>query len=170
MCNGESIYGSIQRVNFVCHASINSLMDPYVKWWNELVVSQVFSDNITVKILNTLLFDHGHYSVRSAYRLCVSELIDLSHLRRPGYWSEIWRLKVPPKVKNLVWRMCRSCLPTWVTLHDKGFNVQLTMLIVIPAKKTLPIFFLLVLLRVKYEQGPIYGLIKICCCYCSYDR
>ncbi|MCI04392.1 polynucleotidyl transferase ribonuclease H fold, partial [Trifolium medium] len=32
----------------------------------------------------------------------------------------IWKLKVPPKVKNLVWRMCRGCLPTRVRLQDKG--------------------------------------------------
>jgi hypothetical protein len=36
--------------------------------------------------------------------------------------SGIWRLKVPPKVKNLVWRMCRGCLPTRIRLHDKGVH------------------------------------------------
>jgi hypothetical protein len=93
----------------------------------------MFNKNIVVKILNTPLFEqvqqdrmvwkaekHGHYSVRSAYRLCVNDLVDLSHLRRPGFWSGIWRLKVPAKVKNLVWRMCRGCLPTRVRLQDKG--------------------------------------------------
>lgn len=63
---------------------------------------------------------HGRYSVRSAYRLCVSELIDSSYNWRPGFWSGIWNLKVPPKVKNLIWRMCRGCLPTRVRLVDKG--------------------------------------------------
>jgi len=29
-------------------------------------------------------------------------------------------MKVPPKVKNLIWRMCRGCLPTRVHLQDKG--------------------------------------------------
>ena len=32
----------------------------------------------------------------------------------------IWNLKVPPKVKNLIWRTCRGCLPTRVRLLDKG--------------------------------------------------
>jgi ribonuclease HI len=63
---------------------------------------------------------NGLYSVKSAYRLCMEELVDVSHLRRPGYWSGIWRLKVPPKIKNLLWRMCRGCLPTRVRLQDKG--------------------------------------------------
>lgn len=63
---------------------------------------------------------NGRYSMCSAYRLCVEELIDSSHLRRPGCQFGIWKLKVPTKVKNLVWRMCRVCLPTRVRLHDKG--------------------------------------------------
>ena len=135
MCNGDSIDGNIAGAHFVSHTSINSLVDPNAKRWNEPVVRQVFSDNIAAQILNTPLFEqvqqdrliwkakkHGHYSVRSAYRLCVNELIDVSHLRRPGNWSGIWRLKVPPKVKNLVWCMCRGVLPTRVRLHDKGVH------------------------------------------------
>jgi len=36
------------------------------------------------------------------------------------YWAGIWNLKVSPKVKNLIWRMCRGCLLTQVRLLDKG--------------------------------------------------
>lgn len=35
-------------------------------------------------------------------------------------WSGIWKLKVPPKIRNLVWRMCRGVLPTRMQLQDKG--------------------------------------------------
>ena len=35
-------------------------------------------------------------------------------------WAGIWNLKVPPKVKNLIWCMCRGCLPTRARLLDKG--------------------------------------------------
>ena len=63
---------------------------------------------------------HGRYSVCSAYRLCVTELVDSSHIWRLGYWSGICKLKVMPKVKNLVWRMSRGCLPTRVRFLDKG--------------------------------------------------
>jgi len=60
------------------------------------------------------------YFVHSAYRLHVDDLVNTFHLRRPGFWSGIWRLKVPPKVKNLVWRMCKDCLPTRARHQDKG--------------------------------------------------
>jgi len=65
---------------------------------------------------------NGCYFVRSAYRICVEDIINNDHLRKPGYWSGIWRLKVPPKVKNLVWRICRDCFPTRVKLRSRGVN------------------------------------------------
>jgi hypothetical protein len=65
---------------------------------------------------------NGHYSVKSAYRICIEEVINNDHLRKPGYWSGTWRLKVPPKVKNLVWRICRDCFPTRVKLRSRGVN------------------------------------------------
>jgi len=65
------------------------------------------------------------YSVKSAYRLCMEDLVDTSHLHKPGFWSGIWKLKVPPKIKNLIWRMCRGCLPTRVRLQDKGVQCSL---------------------------------------------
>lgn len=49
-------------------------------------------------------------------------MLGTSHLHKPGDWSAIWKLKVPPKVKNLVWHMCRGCLPTRIRLQDKGVN------------------------------------------------
>ena len=67
-------------------------MNLYDKSWNEQVVRQVFSDDIANKVLHTAMISqvdediiiwkaekHGRYSVRSAYRLCVSELIDSSY-------------------------------------------------------------------------------------------
>jgi len=40
----------------------------------------------------------------------------------PGCWSDIWKLKAPLKVKNLIWRICRECLPTRDRLLDRGVN------------------------------------------------
>jgi len=133
LSNGEFIGSDIPSAHFVHNFTVNSLMNLYDKSWNEQVVRQVFSDDIANKILHTPLISqvdeekiiwkaerHGRYSIRNAYRLCVSELIDSSYNYRPGYWTGIWNLKVPPKVKNLIWRMCRGCLPTRVRLLDKG--------------------------------------------------
>jgi hypothetical protein len=51
---------------------------------------------------------------------------DSSHLRREGYWQGIWRLKVPPKIKNLVWHICRDVVPTRRRLQDKGVQCPMS--------------------------------------------
>lgn len=115
--------------------SVDNLIDQERKVWNESLIRQLFAVETVQTILNTPLHHqverdkmiwkaekNGHYSVRSAYRICVEEVISNDHLRKPGYWSGIWRLKVPPKVKNLVWRICRDCFPTRVKLRSRGVN------------------------------------------------
>jgi len=70
----------------------------YDKSWNEYMVRQVFSADIANQILHTPLISqvqedkilwkakkNGRYSVRSACKLCVSELIDSSCNWRPRY-------------------------------------------------------------------------------------
>jgi hypothetical protein len=66
------------------------------------VIQQVFSADIAASIVHTPLVaqvaedklvskaeNNGVYSAKSAYRLCVEDLVDTSHLRRPGKWSNI---------------------------------------------------------------------------------
>lgn len=65
---------------------------------------------------------NGHYSVKSAYRVCLREIGDNTYLHRPGFWTGIWKLKAPLKVKNLIWSICRGCLPTRARLLDRGVN------------------------------------------------
>lgn len=99
------------------------------------MINYYFDPETVQKILKTPLFyqveedqliwraeKNGHYSVRSAYRICMEEIAGNSHLHRAGNWDNIWRIKVPPKVKNLIWRVCRNCLPTRARLLDKGVH------------------------------------------------
>jgi hypothetical protein len=61
----------------------------------------------------------GKCSVCSVYRICVSEIADNSHLHVLGMWNSIWKLKVCPKVKNFLWRVCRYCFPSLAHLSSK---------------------------------------------------
>jgi len=36
-----------------------------------------------------------------------------------GDWGVVWQAKVMPKVRNLLWRICRGCLPTWNKLNTR---------------------------------------------------
>lgn len=35
------------------------------------------------------------------------------------FWNDVWSIKVPPKIKNFVWRVCRNILPTKTKLFDR---------------------------------------------------
>jgi hypothetical protein len=60
--------------------------------------------------------------MKSFYRLYVEEFANTSHMSKLGYWSGIWKLKVPQKIKNLIWRMC--CMR--VRLQDKGVQFPIS--------------------------------------------
>lgn len=101
------------------------------KSWNMPFLHSIFNQQVVEHIIKTPLYSsvredrliwkkeiNGEYSVRSAYHLCMNELLDTSHFKMQGSWDLIWKLKVPSKVKNLIWRICRNCLPTRIRLRD----------------------------------------------------
>ena len=133
--NGGSISAVGQPSEVLQHARVHSLIDHNVHGWNCHLIHSYFDNDIVQEILGTPLFHqveeddmvwkaekNGQYSVRSVYCLCIEDVADNSHLHRIGNWDNIWRLKVPPKVKNLMWRICWGCLPTRARLLDKGVN------------------------------------------------
>lgn len=99
------------------------------------MVNSFFDPISTNKIHNTPFFHsvtkdtrvwksrtNGDYSIRSAYKLCTHKLIDTTHLRRLRSWHLIWKIQAPPKVKNMIWRVCRNCIPTRQPLQSKDIT------------------------------------------------
>lgn len=67
----------------------------------------------------------GHYSVKSAYGMLQKEKNANNNAPdNSGFWRKLWNLKVPAKVKNLVWRATTGCLPTKVQLRTKHVDVN----------------------------------------------
>lgn len=56
--------------------------------------------------------------------LLMEDIINITHLRRVGDWMRIWKLPIPQKVKLLLWRVARRCLPTRCNLQKR--HVQCT--------------------------------------------
>ncbi|KAM6569155.1 hypothetical protein CsatB_017140 [Cannabis sativa] len=59
---------------------------------------------------------------------CIGRLKNLVAIRwnaqdNSGFWRKFWYLKLPPKVKNLLWRALTDCLPTLVSLQTKRVHV-----------------------------------------------
>lgn len=68
----------------------------------------------------------GQYNVRSAYKFCMNNIVEVDHLWVAGNWPSLWKLEVPPKVKNFSWRLCRGVLPTRDNFRRKGVEVTWT--------------------------------------------
>ncbi|CAH9079931.1 unnamed protein product [Cuscuta epithymum] len=60
----------------------------------------------------------GQFSVRSCYRAIIGEITSSEWLG----WTEMWRWKLPPKVKQFFWQACRSLLPTKDNLMSRRIN------------------------------------------------
>ncbi|XP_060967135.1 uncharacterized protein LOC133035353 [Cannabis sativa] len=67
--------------------------------------------------------DYGNYSVKSAYRALQVLNERWNSQDNSGFWKKFWYLKLPPKVKNFLWRALSNCLPTLVLLQIKRVNV-----------------------------------------------
>ncbi|XP_058747206.1 uncharacterized protein LOC131620218 [Vicia villosa] len=108
---------------------------PNGKQWNHELVLSLVGEEVAQKVQNTPLFisvrddklhwryeKDGKFSICSAYRYCINEAIDTSHLRINEKWNLLWNIKTPPRVKNFLWRLCRDCVPTRRRLLDKGVS------------------------------------------------
>jgi len=106
-----------------------------VKMWKAPLIHSLFDAQTAQLILNTplqplVLEDKmiwkreksGTYSVKSAYRICVTEIADNSHMHVNGRWNLIWKLKVRPKIKKFLWRVCRGFFPTRARLNSRGVS------------------------------------------------
>jgi len=102
-------------------------------------MNQIFNSNDIQNIHNMPLFDtksnddriwnltsNDIYFVRSTYFLFGKSLFHDSSEATPGNWKQLWALKIPPKIKHLLWGILRNCLPTRVRLRDKGVQCPLT--------------------------------------------
>lgn len=65
----------------------------------------------------------GLYKVKEAYHLLTSVEYRVVDTRGDNLWLKLWKLQVPPKVLDLMWRATSRCLPTKVRLSEK--NIQL---------------------------------------------
>ncbi|XP_058727076.1 uncharacterized protein LOC131598498 [Vicia villosa] len=67
---------------------------------------------------------NGEYSVRSAYHIQGgmrnTDRPGSSSLDYHGFWKQLWKLKVNPKIKNFMWRVIKNILPTKENLRNKG--------------------------------------------------
>ncbi|KAM6569095.1 hypothetical protein CsatB_017080 [Cannabis sativa] len=107
------------------NAKVSSLMKIGVREWDKEVLEDVLNERDKKLVLSIPLNSatnndgwywckekSGMYTVKSGYH-CLQEVKgEWSQDSNSGFWRALWHLKVPPKVKNFLWRTCSRCLPT----------------------------------------------------------
>nr|GMC81691.1 uncharacterized protein LOC109176397 [Ipomoea batatas] len=64
----------------------------------------------------------GLYSVRNGYRELYGEAIQPDSCNFKS-WNQLWRLKIPPKIKNFIWRCARNILPVKTVLLQRRVEI-----------------------------------------------
>lgn len=70
---------------------------------------------------------NGEFLVRSTYHRAIQRRfggVGSSTGADQWLWRKVWRANVPPKVKNLVWRVVRDGLPRKVKLASRGLQID----------------------------------------------
>ncbi|KAM6550952.1 hypothetical protein CsatB_000760 [Cannabis sativa] len=116
---------------------VNSLMDIHDTSWDISLIHDMFNPRDAHLILGIPLSSiptedcwswkggrSGFFSVRSAYDML--QLSKHGQQRQPnsGFWHKFWHLKIPPKVKNFIWRAVTNTLPTCLELVSKNVDLS----------------------------------------------
>ncbi|KAL5568310.1 hypothetical protein UlMin_024885 [Ulmus minor] len=67
----------------------------------------------------------GSYTVKSGYKLACdlnNPISDSTSAGGSNWWTTLWTLKLPPKIKFFLWRSCLNALPTKDNLVKRGIK------------------------------------------------
>ncbi|KAL5541131.1 hypothetical protein UlMin_043417 [Ulmus minor] len=67
----------------------------------------------------------GSYTVKSGYKLACdlnNPIFDSTSAGGSNWWTTLWTLKLPPKIKIFLWRSCLNALPTKDNLVKRGIK------------------------------------------------
>ncbi|KAL8485143.1 hypothetical protein ACS0TY_027437 [Phlomoides rotata] len=108
---------------------VSDFIIPGSRKWNTVALQGFF---FTVDFFQNLENSNnsnrdGNYTVKSGCRLAFN-IISAQSDNGSGDWRLIWDLKVSPKVKQCLWRICSGSLPTWFELNRRHMEIAPTFL------------------------------------------
>uniref|UniRef100_A0A803QS69 Reverse transcriptase domain-containing protein n=1 Tax=Cannabis sativa TaxID=3483 RepID=A0A803QS69_CANSA len=116
---------------------VDSLMKDDVREWDEEVLRDVLTvrdQELVWKIPLSSDVERdgwfwnkeasGLFTVRSAYRILQQQKLNNHQPVFSGAWTKLWQLKLPPKVKDFLWRVCTNSFPTRFQLTTKHIPIN----------------------------------------------
>uniref|UniRef100_A0A803Q5W8 Reverse transcriptase n=1 Tax=Cannabis sativa TaxID=3483 RepID=A0A803Q5W8_CANSA len=108
--------------------------------WNQKLIEDCFHhDDIPIILgmtpcarnLNDDLVWHftsdGLYTVSSGYKIAEANILIAGPSSEPttkNWWTGIWKIEAPPKVRNFTWRLCNGWLPVNTVLQHRSMNIN----------------------------------------------
>lgn len=121
--------------------TVNYLLETETHSWDVDKIMSMFNPRVIAEILK-LNLGHcpqpekwfwkaeksGNFTVKSAYRLLEAsaqpDQAESSHASSIiTLWKQLWKMRVPPKIKNFAWRAYRDTLPTRCNLIKRKVHV-----------------------------------------------
>ena len=133
---------------------VADLFDHRSRQWNRPLLHTIFLQSTVDDILSIKLGEvhdrdkllwketkSGCFSVKTAYqvalRLKQPQNVEHSTAREDKkFWNKMWKLPIPPKVRNFMWRACSDILPTSANLCRRRIPVASTRTICQQHEKT----------------------------------
>jgi hypothetical protein len=118
---------------------VSELIDPGTGQWDEQLVRNNFWEMDANTILAIPIRDDfedfiawrydnkGAFSVKSAYKLYVNirdgpRATSSNAAPHDQFWKAIWKLPVPPKVQQFIWRLAHNSLPLRMNIKQRGIE------------------------------------------------
>lgn len=137
VCRGT--VGHVQTpIRILAHdAKVSELSDAETNWWNTALIHEIFGPEEATSICGLAISPRngedrlywtgthkGNFSVRSAYHMAKEGFeVDMGSCSNRetnrGLWKKIWASRVPPTVKNFLWKACDNILATKENLFKK---------------------------------------------------
>ncbi|XP_057803521.1 uncharacterized protein LOC131018835 [Salvia miltiorrhiza] len=112
ICSAQDIVRRGVRWRIEDGSRVRVFEDPWLRKDDSFfVASPCPPDCAGIKVKELINFDSGTWN-----RELLHELVE-------GQWASLWKLKVPPKVRNFLWRAGRNNLPTKDKLFSRGITV-----------------------------------------------
>uniref|UniRef100_A0A803PAX6 Reverse transcriptase domain-containing protein n=1 Tax=Cannabis sativa TaxID=3483 RepID=A0A803PAX6_CANSA len=119
--------------------TMDTLKEENGEWKLDLIKESFHNDDIPIilgmapckKHSNDDLIWHftsdGLYTVRSGYE--VAEIDNYkagpsSEATTRKWWTSIWKIEAPPKIRNFLWRVCNGWIPVNTILQRRGMNIN----------------------------------------------
>ncbi|XP_060969711.1 uncharacterized protein LOC115713599 [Cannabis sativa] len=112
-------------------------METHTLAWDVDLVHDMFNERdanliLSISLSSSRLCDVWYWSWESSSHFSVKSIYKFIELSRElgaqdddsVFWNTLWKLSVPPKVKDLLWRAATNCLPTESRLRSKHVPID----------------------------------------------